>query len=295
MSLYKSSNLSYTELVAFLKLGYQLRDKMWDNVDMHIELNMRIDPAIEVHTERGRVPLPDTQKVIAVVDDWQIYKIGTLDAKEAIRLSALGLQVGRQAYVNKFDWLNRIGNGDAGYHDMTKLTPDDLNATDWFVPLTEANQKILDIEITDAMIAVYEEYKISLNKDTFNGNTLAPKVSQSTPIDSKSVNLLGYALPVNTPGCQPFTKYPDATVETILADNRLHRANLKTMQISLDIIDRMLKHMGEKNITIDELAAHMNINKEALLDTIRCPNNLSIRQLVDIADAIDFDLATIFK
>lgn len=287
--------LTYTEAVTFLKLGYQLRDKAWTNHDMHMELNTVIDTGIEVHTECGRVPIPDIQKVVALIKNWEIYKIGTLDAKEAIRLSALGLQVGRQAYVNKFGWLDRIGNGDAGYHDMTKLTPDDLNANDWFVPLTEANQKVLDIEITDAMIAVYEEYKKSLNTDTFNGNTLAPKVSQSTPIDSKSVDPLGYTLPVNTPGCKPFTKYPDATVETILADNQLHRVNLKTMQLSVDIIDRMIKHMGEKNITIEEVAAHMNIKKEALLDTICCPNNLSIRQLVDIADAIDFDLATIFK
>ena len=122
-----------------------------------------------------------------------------------------------------------------------------------------------------------------------------PVYKQSTPVELSPVDSLGYTFPANTPGCKPFTKYPDATVESILADNRLHRANLKTMQISVDIIDRMLKHMGEKNITIDELAAHMNITKEALLDTICCPNNLSIRQLVDIADAIDFDLATIFK
>lgn len=122
-----------------------------------------------------------------------------------------------------------------------------------------------------------------------------PVYKQSTPVELSPVDSLGYTFPANTPGCKPFTKYPDATVESILADNRLHRANLKTMQISLDIIDRMLKHMGEKNITIDELSAHMNIKKEALLDTIHCPNDLSIRQLVDIADAIDFDLLTIFK
>ena len=290
-----SLNLSYTEIVAFLKLGYLLCATHRVNKHTHLRLDTHTNTAIELHDQHGRQQIRDIQKVINAVTNWEIYEIGTLDVREAIRLSALGLQVGRLAYVNKFSWLDRIGNGDAGYHDMTKLKPDDLNATDWFVPLTEANQKILDIEITDAMIAVYENYKISLNTDTFNGNTLAPKVSQTMPVELSPVDSLGYALPADAPGCKPFTKYPNATVESILADNRLHRANLKTMQISLDIIDRMLKHMGEKNITIDELSAHMNIKKEALLDTIHCPNDLSIRQLVDIADAIDFDLATIFK
>ena len=295
MALYNRLKLSYTEVVTFLKLGYLLRSTDWVNKHTHLRLSTLTNTALELHDQRGRQNVQDIQKIIDAVPNWEIYEIGTLDSREAIRLSGLGLQVGRLAYVNNFGWLNRIGNDDAGYHDMTKLTPADLNATDWFVPLTKSNQKILDKEITEAMIAVYEKYKISLNTDTFNGNTLAPKVSQTMPIDLSTVDLLGHALPDNTPGCKPFTKYPDATVESILADNRLHRANLKTMQISVDIIDRMIKHMGEKNITIDELAAHMNIKKEALLDTIHCPNDLSIRQLVDIAEAIDFDLLTIFK
>lgn len=295
MSLYKHPNLSFTEVLAFLKLGYLLRSTDWVNKHTHLRLSTLTNTALELHDQQGRQNVQDIQKVIDAVLNWEIYEIGTLDSREAIRLSGLGLQVGRLAYVNNFGWLNRIGNGDAGYHDMTKLTPDDLNATDWFVPLTKANQKISHKEITEAMIAVYEQYKISLDRDSFNGNTLAPKVSQSTPVELSPVDPVGYTLPADTPGCKPFTKYPDATVESILADNRLHRANLKTMQLSVDIIDRMIKHMGEKNITIDELAAHMSITKEALLDTICCPNNLSIRQLVDIADAIDFDLLTIFK
>ena len=39
----------------------------------------------------------------------------------------------------------------------------------------------------------------------------------------------------------------------------------------------------------------MKINKEALLDAIHRPNNVCVRRLVDIADAIDFDLDVIFK
>ena len=298
MEQYKRSNLSYTEVVNFLKLGYQLRDTEWSNNETHIELNMRIDPVIEVHTERGRVPIPDTQKVIALVNDWEIYKIGTLNGDEASRLLALGLELGRYEWVAKFDWLKKINTAEKSTGDDSaarNFTTEDLNASDWFVPLTKHNQNILDIEITDAMVEVYEEYVKSL--DNIATDAPKPKLTPTMPIDfnSASLGLFGYGIKQTMDSALSFTKHPDATVKSILEDNAMHKANLKTMVISTNLIDRMLRHMVEKNITVEELAGHMKINKEALLDAIHRPNNVCIRQLVDIADAIDFDLDVIFK
>lgn len=290
-----SLNLSYTEVVAFLKLGYLLRATHWVNKHTHLRLDTHTNTAIELHDQHGRQQVQDIQKVINAVTDWEIYKIGTLDVREAIRLSALGLQVGRLAYVNKFSWLDRIGNGDAGYHDMTKLKPDDLDATDWFVPLTKSNQKILDIEITDAMVVVYEEYVKSL--DYIATDAPKPKPTLTMPIDFNSAasGLIGYAIKETLNSSLPFTKHPDATVESILSDNTLHKANLKTMVISTNLVDHLLRHMRDNNISVEELVNHMNVTTEALLDTVHRPNNISIRQLVDIADAINFDLDVIFK
>lgn len=298
MEQYKRSNLSYTEVVNFLKLGYQLRDTEWSNNETHIELNMRIDPVIEIHTEHGRVPIPDTQKVIALVNDWEIYKIGTLNGDEASRLLALGLELGRYEWVAKFDWLKKINTAEKstdGDIVTSKYTAEDLNASDWFVPLTKHNQNILDIEITDAMVEVYEEYVKSL--DNIATDAPKPKPTLTMPIDFNSAasGLFGYAIKEAMDSSLPFTKHPDTAVESILSDNTLHIANLKTMRISTNLVDHLLRHMRDNNISVEELASHMNVTTETLLDTVHRPNNISIRQLVDIADAINFDLDVIFK
>lgn len=124
-----------------------------------------------------------------------------------------------------------------------------------------------------------------------------PKLTPTMPVvfNSESLGLFGYAIKEAMDSSLPFTKHPDTAVESILSDNSLHKANLKTMVISTNLIDRLLRHMLDKNITVEELADRMKINKEALLDAIHRPNNVCIRQLVDIADAIDFDLDVIFK
>ena len=124
-----------------------------------------------------------------------------------------------------------------------------------------------------------------------------PKLTPTMPIDfnSASLDLFGYAIKEAMDSSLHFTKHPDATVESILSDNTLHIANLKTMVISTNLIDRLLRHMRDNNISVEELASHMNVTTEALLDTVHHPNNISIRQLVDIADAINFDLDVIFK
>lgn len=299
MEQYKRSNLSYTEVVAFLKLGYQLRDTEWSNNETHIELSqITIAPVIEVHMERGRVPIPDTQKVIALVNDWEIYKIGTLNGDEASRLLALGLELGRYEWVAKFDWLKKINTAEkstCGDTVTPKYTAEDLNASDWFVPLTKRNQNILDIEITDAMVEVYEEYVKSLDAGAVDIPKAKPTLTMSVDSNAPNPGLFGYGIKQTMDSALSFTKHPDATVKSILEDNAMHKANLKTMVISTNLIDRMLRHMVEKNITVEELAGHMKINKEALLDAIHRPNNVCVRRLVDIADAIDFDLDVIFK
>lgn len=298
MEHYKRSNLSYTEVVNFLKLGYQLRDTEWSNNEMHIELNMRTDPVIEIHTEHGRVPIPDREKVIALVNDWEIYKIGTLNGDEASRLLALGLELGRYEWVTKFDWLKKINTAEkstGGDTHTPKYTAEDLNASDWFVPLTKHNQKILDIEITDAMIAVYEKCIKTLDAGAVDIPKAKPTLTVSVDSNAPNPGLFGYGIKQTMDSALSFTKHPDATVESILTDNALHKANLKTMVISTNLIDRMLRHMRDKNITVEELAGHMKVKKEALLDAIHRPNNVCVRQLVDIADAIGFDLDVIFK
>ena len=297
MTLYKRPNLSYTEVVAFLKLGYQLRDTEWCNNVMRIELNTRIDPVIEAIWSGG-VPLPDTQKFIAVVDDWQIYKIGTLGRDEASRLLVLGLELGRYEWVTKHECLKTIKATKTSTGDDTythNYTAEELTADDWFVPFTKHNQNILDIEITDAMIAVYDEYVKSWDETTFDAREAKPTLTMPADLNSPDIGLFGYAIKQTMDSALSFTKHPDATVKSILEDNALHKANLKTMVISTNLIVRLLRHMHDKNITVEELANHMNVTTETLLDTVHRPNNISIRQLVDIADAINFDLDVIFK
>ena len=124
-----------------------------------------------------------------------------------------------------------------------------------------------------------------------------PNPTPTMPVDFNSADagLFGYAIKQAMDSALSFTKHPDATVESILTDNALHKANLKTMVISTNLVDHLLRHMRDNNISIEELAKHLDVTTEALLDTVHRPNNISIRQLVDIADAINFDLDVIFK
>lgn len=128
-------------------------------------------------------------------------------------------------------------------------------------------------------------------------DTPKAKPTLTMPIDFNSAasGLIGYAIKEAMDSNLPFTKHPDTAVESILSDNTRHKANLKTMVISTNLVDHLLRHMRDNNISIEELASHMNVTTEALLDTVHCPNNISVRQLVDIADAINFDLDVIFK
>lgn len=301
MALYNRLKLSYTEVVTFLKLGYQLRASHWMDKNTRLEFNTVVIPGMELHDAKGRKPSTDIPKVIDNVTDWEIYKIGTLDSDEAKRLSTFGVQIGRYDWVHNFGWLNRINttNTDGMMAtadiDFQKITPEDLNAVDWFVPLTKYNQKILDIEITNSMIAVYEKYVKLLVDIAVDTPKAKPTLTMPIDFNSAASGLIGYAIKEAMDSSLPFTKHPDTAVESILSDNTLHIANLKTMVISTNLIDRLLRHMRDNNISVEELASHMNVTKEALLDTVHRPNNISIRQLVDIADAINFDLDVIFK
>lgn len=301
MALNNRLKLSYTEVVTFLKLGYQLRATHWVNKNTRLEFNTVVIPAMALHDDKGRKTPTDIPKVIDNVTDWEIYKIGTLDSDEANRLSAFGVQVGRYEWVHNFGWHNRINTTNTdrmmatATEDIQEITPDDLNASDWFIPLTKFNQKILDIEITDVMIAVYEKCIKTLDAGAVDIPKAKPTLTVSVDSNAPNPGLFGYGIKQTMDSALSFTKHPDATVKSILEDNAMHKANLKTMVISTNLIDRMLRHMRDKNITVEELAGHMKINKEALLDTIHRPNNVCIRQLVDIADAIDFDLDVIFK
>lgn len=301
MALYNRLKLSYTEVVTFLILGYQLRASHWVDKNTRLEFNTAVIPGMELHDAKGRKPSTDIPKVIDNVTDWEIYKIGTLGSDEAKRLSTFGVQIGRYDWVHNFGWLNRINttNTDGMMAtadiDFQKITPEDLNAVDWFVPLTKYNQKILDIEITNSMIAVYEKYVKLLVDIAVDTPKAKPTLTMPVDFNSASLGIFGYAIKETMDSGLSFTKHPDATVKSILTDNALHKANLKTMVITTNLIDRMLQHMRENNITVEALAERMNVKQEALLDTIHHPNDLRICQLVEIADAIDFDLDVIFK